>query len=71
LATLDLPIMIIWGAQDRAIPVELGQRMHQMLPRSSFFSISEAGHVPNLEQPEAFNARVVAFLGHAPHPEPT
>ncbi|MDP1929462.1 MAG: alpha/beta hydrolase [Thiobacillus sp.] len=62
LAALDLPVMVVWGAQDRAIPLALGQRIHQMLPHSKFLIIPAAGHVPNLEQPALFNSQVTAFL---------
>jgi pimeloyl-ACP methyl ester carboxylesterase len=33
-----------------------------MLPRSALAVIPDAGHVPNLEQPDAFNSQVVPFL---------
>jgi pimeloyl-ACP methyl ester carboxylesterase len=66
LAKHKLPIMIIWGAQDRAIPLAVGQRIHQLLPGSAFFIIQEAGHIPNLEQPVEFNACLKAFLDEPP-----
>lgn len=62
LAALDLPTLIVWGAQDRAVRPALGQRLHQALPGSILSVIQNAGHVPNLEQAELFNARVDAFL---------
>jgi pimeloyl-ACP methyl ester carboxylesterase len=62
LAALDLPVLLVWGAQDRAIPLALGQRMHHMLPSSRLAIIADAGHVPNLEQPDDFNSQVVPFL---------
>lgn len=68
LAALGLPTLIVWGAQDRATPLALGQRMHQALPGSSLCVIPNAGHVPNLEQPALFNARVDAFLREETHP---
>ena len=62
LAALDMPVLVVWGGQDRAIPLALGRRIHQMLPRSALVVIPDAGHVPNLEQPDAFNSQVIAFL---------
>lgn len=62
LATLDLPVLVIWGAQDRAIPLALGRRLHQMLPGSTFLIVPDAGHIPNLEQPDLFNSQVATFL---------
>jgi pimeloyl-ACP methyl ester carboxylesterase len=62
LAALRMPLQIVWGEQDRAIPLSLGRRMHQALPGSILNTIPQAGHVPNLEQPELFNALVGDFL---------
>lgn len=62
LAKLNLPTMIIWGAQDRAIPLKIGQRMHQLLPGAKLIIIQQAGHLPNLEQSAVFNAQLTAFL---------
>ena len=55
------PVLIIWGREDRIIPVShahqaakvLGQKMH-IIPRS--------GHWPQLESPEEFNEVVLGFL---------
>ena len=62
LAEFNLPIMVVWGAQDNAIHVALGRQIHHELPGSLFFIIQNAGHVPNLEQPEMFNSIVETFL---------
>lgn len=68
LAALGVPTLILWGAQDRSIPLKLGRRMHQILAGSSFYVIQDAGHAPNLEQPDLFNSRVEAFLHGERHP---
>ncbi len=62
LARLKLPVLIIWGEQDRAIPLETGRHLHRLLQNSVFLIIRNAGHIPNLEQPTEFNARLKAFL---------
>ncbi len=68
LAALRLPILIVWGEQDRAIPLALGERLHRALPGSTLCVIPDAGHAPNFEQPDRFNAAVTAFLGKHPGP---
>jgi len=62
LASLSVPTLIVWGRQDKAIPLELGKRLHMILSNSKFCIIDQAGHVPNLEKPEEFNDLLVEFL---------
>lgn len=62
LATTAVPILVIWGENDRAISPEIGRSMHACLPDSEFVLLESAGHVPNLEQPQAFNRALLAFL---------
>jgi pimeloyl-ACP methyl ester carboxylesterase len=57
-----VPTLVIWGENDRAISSKTGRRMHALLPGSEFALLESAGHVPNLEQPDAFNRAVLAFL---------
>lgn len=66
LAAHRLPTLVVWGAQDRSIRLSLGQRLHRALPGAALCVIQDAGHAPNLEQPEVFNAEVDAFLRGTP-----
>jgi pimeloyl-ACP methyl ester carboxylesterase len=62
LAELALPTLIVWGRDDAAVPLALGEQMHRMLPGSELLVLDDAGHTPHEEQPEAFLERVVPFL---------
>ena len=62
LAELRLPTLIIHGADDQIIPVEEARTMHNAIPDSRLEILPEAGHLPNLEQPERFNGVVRQFL---------
>ena len=62
LGKIVLPILIVWGRQDRSIPVKLAQRMHDILKGSRLEIIDQAGHCPNDEQPEVFNRLALEFL---------
>jgi len=37
--------------------------MHQSIANSELVVIDDAGHLPNLEQPDIFNAALTTFLG--------
>lgn len=62
LATLNKQILIVWGKQDKPLPVELGQKMHEILKGSVFKALDKAGHVSNYEQAEQFNQAAIEFL---------
>ena len=54
--------MLVWGAQDRWIPLEIGERIAALLPRAPFVVLDHAGHAPYLERVETFTAVVARFL---------
>lgn len=62
LAEIDVPTLIIHGADDKIIPVAEAERMHEAIEGSELVIIDDAGHLPNLEQPDAFNDAIVDFL---------
>lgn len=62
LAKLDVPILIVWGREDKSIPLRIGEEMHRILEGSRLEIIDEAGHVPNYERPEVFNQLAIDFL---------
>ena len=62
LGAMDVPVLIVWGRQDKSIPVELGQQMHTILRTSHLEILDVAGHCSNFEQPEKFNRLAVEFL---------
>lgn len=50
LRTIVAPALLIWGATDRTIPVELGRRLAADLPNARLVEL-DAGHVPHQERP--------------------
>lgn len=62
LAGIDVPILIVWGREDRAVPLDRGMKMHEILQGSRFEIIDGAGHVPNSERPDEFNRLALDFL---------
>jgi pimeloyl-ACP methyl ester carboxylesterase len=64
LKTIHCPTLIIVGEHDAITPPALSQGMHEAIPGSELVVIPGAGHMPNLEQPAAFNAALARFLEH-------
>jgi len=61
LAELELPVLLLAGALDEKY-VAAGRRMASTLPNGSFRTIPDAGHAPQLEQPDAVATELSAFL---------
>jgi pimeloyl-ACP methyl ester carboxylesterase len=60
---LTVPTLILVGEDDVLTPVAMAETMRQRMPRASLVVIPRAGHLSNIEQPEAFNAALERFLG--------
>jgi len=57
-----LPTLIVWGAQDRLIPVSHAIAAHQRIPGSRLEIFDGVGHYPHCEAPERFVAVLVDFI---------
>jgi pimeloyl-ACP methyl ester carboxylesterase len=57
------PTLIVWGREDRIVPVVCGEQYRRALPAAALTVLEQCGHVPPLEQPEAFAGLVMDFLG--------
>lgn len=62
LREIGIPTLILWGAEDRLIPLENAYRFHEDLPNDTLIVISDAGHVPMEEAPESTVAAIQGFL---------
>ncbi len=62
LAQMEVPVLLVWGREDKAIPLRCGHEMHRILKGSRLEVIDNAGHVPNFEEAEEFNRLAVVFL---------
>jgi pimeloyl-ACP methyl ester carboxylesterase len=62
LGRADMPVLIVWGRQDRLIPVAYATRLQSEFPRAERVVLDGCGHVPMADCPEAFDQAVVPFL---------
>ena len=62
LPSIKVPTLIVAGEDDEMIPVTESERMAAAIKGSTLVKIPKAGHLPNLEQPDAFNAALGSFL---------
>ncbi len=62
LKTLELPVLILWGAKDAWIPVSDAHRFLKQLPHASLVVFEHLGHVPMEEDPATTVLPVVHWL---------
>ena len=62
LPAIAVPTLVTTGEHDRTAPPEVSRRMAERIPGASCSTVPGAGHLLNLEQPQAFNAALLAHL---------
>ena len=62
LAKIAVPTLVIVGAEDAITPPDVAKSMAAAIPNARLEEIPAAGHLSDLEAPDAFNAAVRAFL---------
>jgi 3-oxoadipate enol-lactonase len=63
LASVKVPTLIVVGEKDAVTPPDASRKLHEHIAGSRLVVIPEAGHLSNLEAPEAFNGALGEFLG--------
>ena len=62
LAGINVPTLVVCGAEDEITPPAEAREWATRIPRSEFVEIPAAGHLANIESPAAFNEAVSGFL---------
>ena len=62
LSRIKVPALVVWCRQDRVTPLSWGERYAEALPYGKLVTLEGCGHMPNLEQPAAFNGAVLDFM---------
>jgi pimeloyl-ACP methyl ester carboxylesterase len=60
---IDVPTLLIWGNDDRLFPRDYAFVYQQLIPGSKAVVLPQCGHLPPVEQPEAFAAELESFIG--------
>ena len=62
LAGINVPTLVLVGTEDAITPPTEARYIARTIRGATLFEIDDAGHVPNLEQPETFNRSLTTFL---------
>jgi pimeloyl-ACP methyl ester carboxylesterase len=59
---IDVPTLLVWGANDRMFPPDYAHAYQRLIPGSKVVIIPDCGHVPQIEQRQGFVAALEGFL---------
>ena len=62
LPRVDVPTLLVYGDHDVRAPPAVAEDLNTAIPGSTLVVLPRAGHVCNIEAPEAFNQAVLSFL---------
>jgi pimeloyl-ACP methyl ester carboxylesterase len=65
LGRINLPTLIIWGAQDAILPLEGGRKMSSLIKGSQLLVFQSCGHLPQEEMPVRVVAEITSFIGRS------
>ena len=66
LKRLSQPLLLIWGLEDRLVPVLVAEQVGRLRPDLPLELIEGSGHCPHDEHPDAFNALLLQWLAQLP-----
>lgn len=61
-ASTGVPVLLIWGKQDRTVPFKISAALRQQIPAAEFMAVDSAGHLPHIEQAGLVTARLISFF---------
>jgi pimeloyl-ACP methyl ester carboxylesterase len=63
---IGCPTLIVWGDEDRLVPVRDAYDFDKLIPDSRLIVHKDVGHVAMLEVPDRFNSDLAGFLAEQP-----
>tara|TARA_R110002073_G_scaffold92652_2_gene217084 strand:+ start:869 stop:1708 length:840 start_codon:yes stop_codon:yes gene_type:complete len=61
---IESPTLIVWGAEDRVLPIDAGFILRKLIPNADMHIFSKCGHWAQWERADEFNALVEDFVNH-------
>jgi pimeloyl-ACP methyl ester carboxylesterase len=60
---IKVPTLLVWGENDGLVTPVYGETYRKLIPDARLAVIPQAGHLPQIEQPQAFLTELRKFLG--------
>ena len=51
---IDVPVRIIWGREDRILPVGIAHELKRLMPKAELHILEKTGHLPHAERADEF-----------------
>ncbi len=67
LSSIQCPVLVLCGSEDRMTLPEVSQDISVHIHGSRLIMLGGAGHISNMEKPEAFNRAIIEFLQAVNH----
>lgn len=64
------PTLLIWGTEDKTVPITNAEQVRKGIPQAEWHPISNAGHLPHMEQARVVDSLMLEFLARN-NPQPT
>jgi pimeloyl-ACP methyl ester carboxylesterase len=64
-AQLRCPTTLLWGEKDSVTPIDQAKDLQKLVPQATLAVLPGLGHIPQIEDPVAFNVALLKALG--PH----
>ncbi len=62
LPKLQMPVLIVWGAEDRIMPLRQGEKMHSLVPQSQLEVFPGCGHLSPMQCASQVGPKIVEFV---------
>jgi pimeloyl-ACP methyl ester carboxylesterase len=62
LQTIDTKSLLIWGREDRVVPLTIGERLHSDLIHSKLITLDKTGHLLPEEKPHQIKEQILQFI---------
>jgi pimeloyl-ACP methyl ester carboxylesterase len=60
---IKIPVALLWGDEDTVTPLEQAHDLQTLLPQASLTVLPGLGHIPQIEDPNAFHDALLKALG--------
>jgi pimeloyl-ACP methyl ester carboxylesterase len=61
LREIQIPTLLIWGEEDKVVPLEIGQRLLQDLPNAELITYEKTGHLVTEERPNDLYHDIMSY----------
>ena len=58
---INVPALLVWGAEDRLIPAAYGPAFKELIPGARLEIFKDCGHLPQVEKPDLFVSTLTGF----------